>query len=159
MKVETLDGRPVFLILVARNAADATFLPGVASWDALNERLSLTPSTRGPVLSVAGTPEALKGFDPTVLPRLIVAEFRDAVLALAAGAEACIVAFSDALPAGAATYRYPFFGVGANTRTGEVFLFQGSDHIESDDEDDMDEDGDADAPWAAEPWSPDAPAT
>ena len=153
MAVEALDGRPVLLILASRTAPEGAFIRGVASWDAPAGRLSISPASGGAPVLVDGSREALRGFDPAVLPRLIVDKYRDAVLVLAAGVEACVAAFSEEAPAGAASFLRPFYGLAGNVRTGEVLLSQGPVEIASYDGED-----DADDSWS-EPWEPDAPAT
>jgi hypothetical protein len=154
MAVEALNGRPVLLILLSQSAPEVFFIPGVAEWDVSCGQLSIAPDTGGSSVRISASRETLRGFDPAVLSQLIVAEHRDAVLALARAAEACVAVFSDQRPVGASAFRQPFFGVGGNARTGEVFLFRGADDVPCDD----DAADDEDAPWA-DTWEPDAPAT
>lgn len=134
MAVEALDGRHVLLILVSLATREAGFVPGVAAWDARGGRLAIMPAMGGSPVPVEGSRAALRGFDPSVLTRLIVPEYRDAVLALAAGAEACVAALGDQKPVGAAAFPNPFFGLAGNSATGEVHLFQEGNEGEWDDD-------------------------
>lgn len=125
--VEVLDGRSVLLILVSQSAPEAVFMSGVAEWDVNTAQLSIAPETGGSPVRIRASRDALRAFSPAMLSRLIVVEHRDAVLALARTVEACVAVFSEQRPVGAVAFREPFFGLGGDTRSGEVFLFQGAD--------------------------------
>jgi hypothetical protein len=145
---ESLESRRVLLILVAEEAPwTAAFVTGIAHW--LEGRFSLMCGQPPIAFEVPGTREALAGFDPAILPRLIVPKHSPTVLALAEGVDACVSAFCTAVPPGALTLASPFFGLGKNTSTGACLLFQGPAEMV------LAEENVSPEPWAAEQWRPD----
>jgi hypothetical protein len=144
---EALDGRPILLILVPRDAPHAHFLAGVARWTDRGLLVEHGPSATS--IELRGTAEALAGFDPAALPRIVVPERYPAVARLADGVHACVAVFSGEEPAGAVRLECPFFGLGGNMETGEVLLFQDVASQESAEEAWADEDDLP--PWAGEP--------
>src|SRR3712207_6397689 len=93
LDVEELDGRRVLLILVPYERKQvAYFAAGPARWTGAGLRVEYDPAH--PAAVARASRAALRGFDPAVLPRLIVPEHRPAVLAAAGEVSACVVAFS-----------------------------------------------------------------
>lgn len=103
-------------------------------------------------MELRGTREALAGFDPAVLSKIIVPEHYPTVAALAAHVYACVAMFSQEEPVGSMVLEWPFFGLGGNMTTGQVLLFQGMAEAHREDAEDI-------PPWASEPWEPDEEAT
>lgn len=146
---EALDGRRVLLIVVAEESPwAASFVNGIAHWR--EGRFSLTCGQPPAAFQVPGTREALLGWDPALLPRIIVAKHAPTVLAVAQGVDACVSVFATCLPPGAVTLPLPFYGLGKNTVTGACLLFQGEPELVSPDQEVSAE------PWASDPWTPDA---
>jgi len=126
--VKDLDGRQVLAIAIPKSRPSlAVFVAGVATWT--GRELHVTPERAGLRLVLDGSPATLRGFNPAVLPKLIVPPHRSAVVALAVNAIACVVAFVDQPPPGSLQIEEAFFGLAANENTGEVFLMQGDDRI------------------------------
>ena len=120
-----LDGERILLIGVVMPAARAAcFVSGTARYT--GSELRVHGAAERPAVA-AGSGAALQGFDPAVLPHLIVRHHRDMVLARAAGVTACVVAAVPEGLAGAIVLDQPFFGLAMNGTTGEIFLMQGDD--------------------------------
>src|SRR4051812_32899044 len=89
---EALDGSRVLLVLVAEEPPwTAAFVTGIAHW--LKSRFFIMYGQPPAAFEVRGTREALVGWDPAILPRLIVAKHAPTVLALAEDVDVCVSAF------------------------------------------------------------------
>ena len=119
-----LDGQRVLLIGVVLAARRACFVTGTAQYTGAELRVN---RAGGDSVVAGGTASALQGFDPAVLPRLIVPEHRGFVLSQAAGVVACVVAAIPAPFPDAIVLDEPFFGLAMNGETGDVFLMQVDD--------------------------------
>jgi len=124
LPAEALDGQRVLLIgLVRTDARNAYFVSGVASWS--DQRLSVAYDPMVPSLKPLGTPLAWRGFDPCVLPDILLPKAWRRVEPLASGVAACVVSWlPDSVPS-ALVIGNAFFGVATNGATGEIFLMQG----------------------------------
>jgi hypothetical protein len=121
--VEALEGRRVLLIIIPeRTPQTAYFIAGAAHWT--GEALEVRPSPGAAAVVARGTPQALRPFRPTMLPKLIVPEHAAKVKALARGATACVVVFAAKAPSVGVALETPFFGLmrGAD---GKALLMQG----------------------------------
>lgn len=145
---EALDSCRVLLILVAEKPPwTAAFVTGIAHWR--EGRFFLMCGQPPAAFEVPGTRDALVGWDPAILPRLLVSPHATTVLTLAEGVEACISVFGTVVPPGALTLAKPLFGVAKNNATGECLLFQREAEMR------LPEENVSPEPWAAEPWMPD----
>ena len=124
LPAEALDGQRVLLIgLVRTDPRNAYFVSGVASWS--DQRLSVAYDPMVPSLKPLGTPLAWRGFDPCVLPDILLPKAWRRVEPLASGVAACVVSWlPDSVPS-ALVIGNAFFGVATNGGTGEIFLMQG----------------------------------
>jgi hypothetical protein len=123
IRPESLDGRRVLLIVIpTSDVHTAYFLAGTAEWDEAELRVRSAPGN-APVV-VHGSRQALEGFDPGVLPRLIVPDRYPQVAVLAQAADAVVAVFAPTAPAGAVALKAPFYGL-ASGPGNEVLLMQG----------------------------------
>jgi hypothetical protein len=121
-----LDRQRVLLIAIpASSPRMACFASGAATYE--DGRLRVAYATDRPDAVVDDSRQSVRGFDPTVLPRLIVAAQRNKVLQLARGSTACVAASVPSPLPGALNIEDAFFGLSMNQLTGEVFLMQGDD--------------------------------
>lgn len=119
---ESLDGRRVLLIVIpTSDVRIAYFLAGTAEWG--GAELRVRPAPGGAPVVVHGSRQALKGFNPAILPRLIVPDRYPQVAALAQGADAVVAVFAPAAPAAVAV-KAPFYGLAGGPGS-EVLLMQG----------------------------------
>jgi hypothetical protein len=126
MPVEGLDGKWLLAIAIPKDEpSTAFFVKGLATWT--GSELRIVANRASAPLVLGGSPAALEGFNPAVLPKVIVSAHRSAIVALAAGVTACVVAFVDQPPLDALEIERVFFGLSMNEHTGEVYLMQGSD--------------------------------
>jgi hypothetical protein len=124
MEPDSLDGKRVLLIVIPSNASHtAYFVTGVASWT--DEELKIRSSPEAAPIVAKGTRVALQGFDPALLPRLIIPSYYHQVADVANGAVACVVIFAPSAPVGALALRDPFFGL-ASGKDRQVLLMQGN---------------------------------
>jgi hypothetical protein len=123
MSPESLDGRRVLLIVIPASAArTACFLTGTAKWTGEDLEVQSAPDS-APVVA-KGTRVALQGFNPALLPRLIVPSDYPQVAQMAQGVAAAVAIFAPSAPEGAMTLESPFFGL-AHGKDNQVFLMQG----------------------------------
>lgn len=128
MSPDSLEGRRVLLIVVPLNDVQTVyFLTGTAEWSGTELRVHL-PSGGEPVIA-RGSRVALEGFDPAVLPRLIVPEQYPQIATLARGVDAAVAVFAPTAPtapdaAVSLKLKTPFYGL-ARGAAGEVLLMQG----------------------------------
>lgn len=143
-----LDNRPILLIQVLESdPRRAFFLSGFARWTGHGLRVR---SGRFEV-PAWGTARALSGFDPALLPALIVPEILDDVSDLAKGVDACVVSLTADPPVTGIERRDAFFGLALGSE-GQIFLMQGDPHPDDDEEVDGEDDWRADDEQDA--WRP-----
>jgi hypothetical protein len=122
--VEALDQqRVLFIGLVADDPHNAYIVVGRAAWTGAQLRIAY--DVRRPIIEPSGTPPAWRGFDPAVLPEILVPEAWRRVEPLVDDVVACVVAWVSAPLPAALVLVEPFFGVAENRETGEIFLMQG----------------------------------
>lgn len=131
-----LDGGRILLIEVSESdTSRASFLAGVAHWTGSALRVEGAEQT----VEASGSERALAGFDPALLPRLVVPHALPPIEALAAGVRACVVTLSRSPSHRSLAVRQPFFGLALGPDR-EVFLMQGDpDDWESDTDEEYDE--------------------
>lgn len=135
---ERLSGLQILLIVIPRSAPrEAHLTAGTALCDG-HEIIVNSGGRRTP--SLPAPRESLVGFDPAILPRLIVPRQYARLQPLLHGVVACVALFADVAPAGALVLHDAFFGLGEGA-AGQPLLFQGSPE------------GDGDAAEAPEPWA------
>ena len=123
MSPESLDGQRVLLIVIlASDVQTAYFMAGTAKWTGEELQVQSSPET-APVIAI-GARVALQGFNPELLPRLIVPRHFPQVAKLANGVVAAVVIFAASAPARALALDAPFFGL-ASGKDNQVFLMQG----------------------------------
>ena len=121
---EALDGQRILLIgLIEADTSKAYFVVGLASWS--GERLRVTYDSRLPSIEPTGTPVAWHGFNPQRLPAILVPKALRRVEPLLHDVAACVVAWVPGPIPSVLVIANAFFGLAANTATGEVFLMQG----------------------------------
>jgi len=127
VKPESLDGKRVLLIVIPRNTLQtAYFVAGIASWT--GDELQVRSSSEAAPVVAKGARVTLQGFDPALLPRLIIPRYYHQVADVAKGAVACVVIFAPTAPVGALALRAPFFGL-ASGKDDTVVLMQGDPGI------------------------------
>lgn len=121
---EALDDQRVLLIgFVEADTRNAYFVVGIASWSGTRLRVAYDPHL--PSVEPTGTAAAWRGFDPQVLPKILLPKALHRVEPLLGDVAACVVAWMpEPIPA-ALVIANAFFGLAANPETGEVFLMQG----------------------------------
>lgn len=123
-------GRRVLLIVIPRSAVhDAHFFVGIAQHNGAgiyvrDDAGRCTPSFLVPA-------EELRGFDPTVLPNLIVPEHYPRLAQLIGSdraLDACLAVFAESPPGGGLILQHAFYGLGESA-TGQPLLFQGDPEL------------------------------
>jgi len=128
----------LLIVIPTTDVRTAHFFRGVAACDDRSIRVN---AEGGWIRRINTTAESLNGFDPALLPKLIVPEFVDVVLQLAKEVATCVVVFSSDTPERGVVLKDAFFGL-ARGRAGEPILFQGEAAPASE----------ADEPWDASRW-------
>ena len=117
-----LSGLRALLIVIPRESPrDTAFFVGTAECDGSSIGL-MGPHGRI-VEAIAAPAEALRGFDPKVLPKVLMPDAYQSVASLLAGVDACVAVFAGA-PPGGLTHADAFFGLAAGA-AGEPLLMQG----------------------------------
>ena len=121
--VEALDGQRVLLIaLVAAEPRNAYFVTGKASWSGERLRIAYDASWRS--AEPTGTAAAWRGFDPRVLPTILLPDAWRRIEPLARDVAACVASWLAEPPRSALVISDAFFGMASNRDTGEIFLME-----------------------------------
>jgi hypothetical protein len=124
LPVEALNDRRILFIGVdAAHPHCAYFVVGVAQWTGSELRVAYSPNAPSAVPN--GTPSAWSGFDPAILPNVLMPDAWRHVEPLGRDVEACVVAWVSQPLAEALALPDPFFGLAASGHTGGVLLMQG----------------------------------
>src|SRR5205085_3626085 len=100
---------------------DAYFFIGTAVWD--RRSIFLVNDAEERLVRIPVTAKALQGFDPLVLPNVLMPRVL-AELPPLDEIEACVAVFSETAPAGVSARHNAFFGLARGAR-GEPLLMQG----------------------------------
>jgi hypothetical protein len=146
---KSLSGHRILLIVIPVSSPNENhFFVGTARCN--GEAISIkNDSVETPL--IAAPNEALRGFDPAVIPRLVVPEHLAQVATLLDRVEACVAVFAESAPQGGVAITEAFYGLGQGA-SGEPLLFQGDADVHEAAEQADDE---ADEPWGKPVWDPD----
>jgi hypothetical protein len=123
ISADGLSGLYVLLIVIPLDSPhEAYFYVGTAVWD--RRSIFLINDAEERLVRIPVSAEALSGFDPAVLPNVLVPRIFQELAPSLTEVEACVAVFSDTAPAGASAYRSAFFGL-AKGSNGMPLLMQG----------------------------------
>jgi hypothetical protein len=120
---DELTGLYVLLMVIPLDSPhDAYFYIGTAVWD--RRSIFLVNDAEERLIRIPVSAEALQGFDPQVLPNVLVPRVLEELAPKVTEIEACVAIFSATAPAGASAHRGAFFGL-AKGANGMPLLMQG----------------------------------
>jgi hypothetical protein len=123
ISADELTGLYVLLMVIPLDSPrDAYFYVGTAVWD--RRSIFLVNDAEERLVRIPVSAEALQGFDPQVLPNVLIPRALEALTPTIAEIEACVAVFADTAPAGAVAYSNAFFGLARGAK-GEPLLMQG----------------------------------
>jgi hypothetical protein len=120
---DELTGLYVLLMVIPLDAPRAAyFYVGTAVWD--RRSIFLINDAEERLVRIPVSADALQGFDPQLLPNVLVPRVLEELVPRIAEIEACVAIFSDTAPAGAPAYQNAFFGLARGVK-GEALLMPG----------------------------------
>jgi len=118
-----LTGLYVLLMVIPLDSPhDAYFFVGTAVWD--RRSIFLVDDAEQRLVRIPVSAEALQGFDPQVLPNVLMPRVLEELAPRLGEIDSCVAVFADTAPAGAPAHHNAFFGLARGTK-GEPLLMQG----------------------------------
>ena len=118
-----LSGLYVLLMVIPLDSPrDAYFFVGTAVWD--RRSIFLINDAEERLVRIPVSAEALQGFDPQVLPNVLIPRLLEELAPTLGEIEACVAVFAETAPAGAPANHNAFFGLARGAK-GEPLLMQG----------------------------------
>jgi hypothetical protein len=118
-----LTGLYVLLMVIPLDSPhDAYFFVGTAVWD--RRSIFLVNDAEERLVRIPVSADALRGFDPQVLPKVLMPRVLEELAPALTEIEACVAVFAESAPAGAPAYHNAFFGLARGAK-GEPLLMQG----------------------------------
>ena len=118
-----LTGLYVLLMVIPLDSPhDAYFFVGTAVWD--RRSIFLVNDAEERLVRIPVSADALQGFDPQVLPNVLMPRVLEELAPALTEIEACVATFAESAPAGAPPQHNAFFGLAKGAK-GEPLLMQG----------------------------------
>jgi len=118
-----LTGLYVLLVVIPLDSPhDAYFFVGTAVWD--RRSIFLVNDAEERLVRIPVSADALQGFDPQTLPKVLMPRVLEELTPMLAEIEACAAVFAESAPAGTPAYHNAFFGLARGSK-GEPLLMQG----------------------------------